>query len=280
MSGQKLKIGIIGGTGLNNVNLLEDSHEMNVDTPFGKPSDVLVCGKIANVDCVLLSRHDKKHLTGPSQVNYRANLLALKDAGCNVIVVTTACGSLREDYAPGDLVVLDDFIDRTNKRALSFYDGANPNLFHKICHIPMFPAFSEDLRSIVIEQCENLKLSAHKTGTMVSIEGPRFSSRAESKMFRQWGGDTINMTTSPEVALAKELGIPYVSIAIVTDYDCWREDVADHSEHVGVESVLKVFRASIEKVTKLIVSVIPKIAEKDWQPVWEANQKLIDSSIM
>lgn len=161
---------------------------------FGKPSDKLICGKLNNVDCVLLSRHDKNHLIGPSKVNYRANLLALKNAGCNLIVVTTACGSLNENYKPGDLVILDDFIDRTVKREQSYYDGTQLQDFSKICHIPMYPAFSPELRSLIIETCESIpNLSFHKTGTMVSIEGPRFSSRAESKCFQQWGAHTVNI---------------------------------------------------------------------------------------
>ena len=134
---------------MNKVNLLEDSYELEVDTVFGSPSDKLTCGRIANVECVLLSRHDKNHLTGPSQVNYRANLLALKNAGCNIIIVTTACGSLNENYKPGDLVILDDFIDRTSKRHQSFYDGTNPTFFNRICHIPMYPAFRFEIFSIL-----------------------------------------------------------------------------------------------------------------------------------
>lgn len=261
------------------MSLFEDPYELDVTTVFGKPSDKLVCGKIKDIDCVLLSRHDKNHLTGPSNVNYRANLLALKNVGCNVIVVTTACGSLDERYKPGDLVVLDDFIDRTTKRQQTFYDGTQPEHFNKICHIPMFPAFSPELRSIIVKECESASLSFHKTGTMVTIEGPRFSSRAESKMFQSWGAHTINMTTCPEVVLAKELGIPYASIAIVTDYDCWREHV-DDSQHVDVESVLKMFRSNLGKVTDLILELIPKIAAFNWKPVLEANEKLLKSSIV
>lgn len=281
MSDFKLKIGIIGGTGLNNVNFLQDSYELEVDTVFGKPSDKLTCGKINQIDCVLLSRHDKNHLIGPSKVNYRANLLALKNVGCNLIVVTTACGSLNENYKPGDLVILDDFIDRTTKREQSYYDGTQRDHFDKICHIPMYPAFSPELRSLLIEACENTSgLSYHKTGTMVTIEGPRFSSRAESKMFQQWGAHTINMTTCPEVVLAKELGLPYASIAIVTDYDCWREH-ADLSEHVDVESVLKMFKSSLSKVTNLILDLVPRLAAyPNWQQVLETNQKLVKSSLL
>lgn len=263
---------------MNNVNILQDAHEIEVDTIFGKPSDKLICGKINNIDCVLLSRHDKNHLTGPSNVNYRANLLALKNAGCHVLLVTTACGSLNENYKPGDLAILDDFIDRTYKRQQSYYDGTKSE-FARICHIPMYPAFSQEIRSDLIEQCEKDNISFHKTGTMVSIEGPRFSSRAESKMFQQWGAHTINMTTCPEVVLAKELGMPYASIAIVTDYDCWRDHVGDN-EHVDVESVLKMFRSSLHKVTNLIYEVIPRIAARDWQPILKDQEKLVKSSIM
>ena len=173
--------------------MLHDTYELECETVFGKPSDKLVCGKLGDVECVLLSRHDKQHLTGPSQVNYRANLLAMRNADCDVIVATTACGSLSESYKPGDLVILDDFIDRTHKRAQSFYDGSQPADFHKICHIPMFPAFSADLRSLLIAEAEKLGLSFHTSGTIVTVEGPRFSSRAESKVFQSWGAHCINM---------------------------------------------------------------------------------------
>ncbi|CAF0734797.1 unnamed protein product [Brachionus calyciflorus] len=274
----KLKIGIIGGTGLNNVNFLQESHEIEVDTIFGKPSDKILCGKINNVDCCILSRHDKNHLTGPSNVNYRANLLALKNAGCNILLVTTACGSLNENYKPGDLAILDDFIDRTYKREQSYYDGSKTE-FSKICHIPMYPAFSKEMRNVLVDQCEKDGLSFHKKATMVTIEGPRFSSRAESKMFQQWGGHTINMTTCPEVVLAKELGMPYASIAIVTDYDCWRDHVGDH-EHVDVASVLKTFKESLHKVTNLIYQVVPRLAEIDWQPILEEYEKTVNNSKM
>ena len=183
--------------GLNKIEIFQDAYEIEVETIFGKTSDKLICGKLNNVDCVLLSRHDKNHLTGPTNVNYRANLLALKNVGCHVVIVTTACGSLDERYAPGDLVILDDFIDRTTKREMTYYDGTRPEVFNKICHIPMYPAFSTELRNILIEACEAKNLQFHKTGTMVTIEGPRFSSRAESKMFQKWGAHT-SMTFSKQ----------------------------------------------------------------------------------
>lgn len=264
--------------GLNNVNILQDSYEQEVNTVFGQPSDKLICGKINNIDCVLLSRHDRNHLTNPSNVNYRANLLALKNVGCNVILVTTACGSLNEHYKPGDLVILDDFIDRTYKRQQTYFDGTQDD-FKRICHIPMYPAFNNELRKILIDVCDKENISFHKTGTMLSIEGPRFSSRAESRMYQQWGAHTINMTTCPEVTLAKELALPYASIGIVTDYDCWRTNVDDH-EHVDVESVLKTFRASLSKVTKVILEAIPRVAEFDWTSTLIASHRLVTSSIL
>ena len=143
---------------MNKIEILQDAYELEVETIYGKPSDKLICGKINGVECILLSRHDKNHLTGPTQVNYRANLLALKNAGCNVLIVTTACGSLHEKYKPGDLVILDDFIDRTTKREQTFYDGKHIHAFNKICHIPMYPAFSTELRDILVEQCEKANI--------------------------------------------------------------------------------------------------------------------------
>ena len=250
-----------------------------MDTAYGKPSSPLVYGKLNGVDCVLLSRHDKSHRTGPSQVNYRANLLALRNAGCHLILVTTACGSLNESYQPGDLAILDDFIDRTTHRAQTFYDGSHPELFDRICHMPMYPAFCREMREILIDECARAQdVSFHRTGVMVSIEGPRFSSRAESKMFQQWGAHTINMTTCPEVTLAKELGMPYAAIAIVTDYDCWREH--DGAEHVDVESVMRVFQSSLGKVTKLIVNAVGRMGQVDWLPVLEAYKKAVASSLV
>lgn len=125
---------------------------------FGSPSDKLICGRLGGVECVLLSRHDRQHLTNPSNVNYRANLLALKNAGCDCVLATTACGSLDESYRPGDLVVVDDFIDRTYKREQTYYDGTQPQAFHRICHMPMFPAFCAEMRAVIIDACERAKV--------------------------------------------------------------------------------------------------------------------------
>ncbi|XP_050617099.1 S-methyl-5'-thioadenosine phosphorylase isoform X3 [Macaca thibetana thibetana] len=217
-----VKIGIIGGTGLDDPEILEGRTEKYVDTPFGKPSDALILGKIKNVDCVLLARHGRQHTIMPSKVNYQANIWALKEEGCTHVIVTTACGSLREEIQPGDIVIIDQFIDRTTMRPQSFYDGSH-SCARGVCHIPMAEPFCPKTREVLIETAKKLGLRCHSKGTMVTIEGPRFSSRAESFMFRTWGADVINMTTVPEVVLAKEAGICYASIAMATDYDCWKE---------------------------------------------------------
>ena len=274
-----MKIGIIGGTGLNNVNIIKDAYEVEVDTIFGKPSDKLICGKINNIECVILPRHDKSHSTSPSNVNYRANLLALKNAGCHVILATTACGSLCEEYEPGDLVLIDEFIDHTKKRVQTFYDGNGQAPFNKVCHIPIHPCFNSEIRNIISDACNRLNFKHHKTGTIITIEGPRFSSKAESKLFKQWGAHIINMTTCPEAILAKELGIPYASIALVTDYDCWRENESSIG-HVDVETVLKMFRQNIGKLITAVTESIPEIAKINWIPILEENERRINSSQM
>lgn len=273
------RIGIIGGTGLNNVEIIKDSYEIEVDTLFGKPSDKLTCGKINGVECVILPRHDKKHLTNPTNINYRANLLALKNIGCQVILATTACGSLNEDYEPGHLVLISDFIDHTKNRIQTFYDGTRPVPFDRVSHIPMYPCFDAQLRNILANKCDDLKVHYHKTGTVVTIEGPRFSSKAESKLFQQWGAHIINMTSCPEVAMCNEIGLPYASIGLVTDYDCWRE-TAPGVQHVDVESVLKMFKQNINKVIQVVVESIPEIAKIDWSPILEANQQKIKMSTL
>ncbi|XP_042572220.1 S-methyl-5'-thioadenosine phosphorylase [Cyprinus carpio] len=227
-SNSHVKIGIIGGSGLDDPDILEGRTERYVVTPFGKPSDALILGKIKNVDCVLLARHGRQHTIMPTNVNYQANIWALKEEGCTHLLVTTACGSLREDIQPGDIVLIDQFIDRTTKRVQTFYDG-QPTSHPGVCHIPMAEPFCNRTREVLMEVAQGLGVKCHTRGTMVTIEGPRFSSRAESLMFRQWGADVINMTTVPEVVLAKEAGLCYASIAMATDYDCWKE----HEEAVS-----------------------------------------------
>jgi len=247
------KIGIIGGSGLDNPDILENALDVSVNTVWGPPSAPLKTGKIAGVDVALLGRHGRQHTIPPTQVNYRANVQALKDAGCTHILATTAVGSLREEIGRGDLVIIDQFIDFTKQRAMSFHESFAP---HRPTHAPMAEPFDAALRSTLIAVCEEHKLVFHRSGTVVTIEGPRFSTRAESRMFRAWGADIINMSVATEAALANEAGIPYAAVAMSTDYDCWKTD----EEPVSWEAVLAVFSSNAEKVTRLLVQAIPRIA--------------------
>ncbi|MFX0006068.1 MAG: S-methyl-5'-thioadenosine phosphorylase [Promethearchaeota archaeon] len=247
-----VKIGIIGGSGLDNPDILKNAEDISVETPFGKPSSPLKVGKINDVDVALIARHGREHTIPPTQVNYRANIHALKDQGCTHILATTACGSLREKIERGDLVILDQFIDFTRLRKISFYEEFAPG---DMKHTPMADPYSEVLRKILIETAKELNLKHHETGTVVTIEGPRFSTRAESNMFRVWGADVINMSIAPETILANEAGIPYSAVAMSTDYDCWKEDEAP----VTWEEILEIFGKNVNNVIALLINSIPKI---------------------
>lgn len=247
-----VKIGIIGGSGLDNPDILKEAKDADVDTPYGPPSSPLKCGKIEGVDVVLLARHGRQHTIPPTHVNNRANIDALKKQGCTHIIASTAVGSLRQEIGRGDFVIIDQFIDFTRLRKLTFADSFEP---HKPVHTPMATPFNADLRDVLVRSCKLLGLKHHPRGTVVTIEGPRFSTRAESHMFRSWGADIINMSIAPECALANEAGIPYAAVAMSTDYDCWKEDEAP----VTWDEILKIFGANVEKMVKLLTTAIPKV---------------------
>jgi 5'-methylthioadenosine phosphorylase len=247
-----VKVGIIGGSGLDNPEILEDVKDVEADTPYGKPSSNLKVGKIKGVDVVLIARHGREHTIPPTQVNFRANIHALKEAGCTHIIATTAVGSLREEIDRGHLVIIDQFIDFTRHRQITFHEEFKPN---SPAHTAMAEPFNADLRELMIKKCKELKTFCHEKGTVITIEGPRFSTKAESKMFRIWGADIINMSIAPEAALANEAGIPYAAVAMSTDYDCWKED----EEPVTWDAVLEIFKKNAEKVTELLINVIPEV---------------------
>ncbi len=247
-----MKIGIIGGSGLDNPDILENHKDVIVSTPYGDPTAPLKFGTIKGVDLVLLGRHRREHTVPPTQVNYRANVFALKEAGCTHILATTAVGSLREEIGRGDFVIIDQFIDFTKQRKMTYYESFEP---HTPIHTPMAEPFDNSLRNIFMDNCDKLGFKYHKSGTVVTIEGPRFSTKAESHMFRAWGADIINMSIATETALANELNIPYAAVAMSTDYDCWKEN----EEPVSWEAVLAVFQENAEKVTSLLVESIASI---------------------
>jgi 5'-methylthioadenosine phosphorylase len=249
-----VKIGVIGGSGLDDPGILKNFKEIEMTTPFGKPSSTLTVGTIADRDVVILSRHGKDHSLMPSKVPYQANIWALKEAGCTHILATTACGSLREEIKPGDFVFLDQFIDFTKHRPLTFYED-------RVVHTAMAEPFCLNLRKKLIQSARDLNLSFHAKGTMITIEGPRFSTKAESFMFRNFGADVINMSTVPEVILARELGVCYQSIAMATDYDCWKEG----EEAVTWDLIVERMKQNSDKVKQLLIKVVPLIDFVDCQ---------------
>ncbi|XP_018576638.1 S-methyl-5'-thioadenosine phosphorylase [Anoplophora glabripennis] len=270
-----IKIGIIAGSGMDNPDIIKNRKELKVSTPFGDPSDVLILGEIDNVECVLLARHGRPHTIMPSNINYRANIWALKEQGCTHILASTATGSLQEHIKPGDVVIVDNFIDRTYARKQTFFDGESGHP-KGICHIPLEPVYCQMTRQMIIDVAEELKIEVHKKGTVVTIEGPRFSSKAESNMYRLWGCDLVNMTTVPEVVLAKEAGILYTSIALATDYDCWR----DTGDKVCVPDVLRIFKENISKVSTLIATTVSKIASQNWEASIKELKAMAEESVL
>jgi len=244
-------IAIIGGSGLEDPKLLHNAEEVSIETPHGEHSPIKK-GEINGVSVTILSRHGYKHEFMPTTVPYKANIFALKKLGAKAIVATSACGSLKEEIAPGTLSFPSQFIDRTTKRDCSFSEKG------KVIHESMAEPFDKGLREILIEKAKKLGFENSVDTTIVTIEGPRFSTRAESELFRSWKCDLINMTTVPEVCLAKEMKIPYQVINLVTDYDCWREE----KQAVTFEEVMKVMKENAEKVKKLIIEALPEIEKK------------------
>jgi len=268
-----MKIGIIGGSGLDDPKILQDFKELEVETPYGSPSSKITSGKISNVEIFIIARHGKKHTITPTNINYRANIYALKSLGCSQIIATSAIGSLREKIKPGDFMILDQLIDFTKHRKTSFHEDFEQGIIHASLADP----FSEELRRRIIQSCKELNLPYHEKGTAVTIEGPRFSTRAESNLFRQWNADVIGMTTAPESALAREAGIEYATIAMTTDYDCWKQG----EEPVSIEMVFETMSKNAEKVKQLIIKTIEKsseaaLLEKDSEVIKQAIRTIPD----
>ena len=239
-------IGIIGGTGIYNPDTFEQIAEVYPDTPYGKPSSKIMIGKISGVEVAFLFRHGHDGPAyPPSSVPYRANMYALKALGCKYVISACAVGSLQVEYEPGDLVLTTDFIDFTKKRDYTFYDN-------KVVHISIAEPFCKYLNGIFEETAKELGMKYHNSGRYICIEGPRFSTKAESAMFRNYG-DIIGMTVCPECQLARELGMCYCSLATITDYDVWNEDP------VTIEMVVKTMAKCLDNVLNLLEKGLPKI---------------------
>jgi 5'-methylthioadenosine phosphorylase len=243
-------VGVFGGSGF--YTFLDDVREVAVPTPYGEPSAPLSVGTLEGVGVAFLPRHGPKHEIPPHRINYRANLWAMKELGVTRIIGPCAAGSLTADYKPGDFVVSDQLVDRTTGRADTFYDGPVTT------HVSFADPYCPELRELAIDVARAEGISVHGRGTVVTIQGPRFSTRAESKWFQDAGWEVINMTQYPEAYLARELEICYVNIALITDYDT---GLVGDVEPVSHEEVVRVFNANADRLRTVLFALIPKIPE-------------------
>ncbi|HSW45391.1 MAG TPA: S-methyl-5'-thioadenosine phosphorylase [Phycisphaerae bacterium] len=251
------RIGIIGGSGLGETLAKEvGGREVNVETPFGSPSGPILMTRWEGVDIAFLARHGPGHLLNPSVVPYRANIHALKKLGVSHILASGATGSLREEIAPRDLVICDQVIDRTFKRANTFFDDG------LAVHVEFGEPFCPKLRSLLIEAAKDIHVRVHPAGTYVCMEGPQFSTVAESQMHRAWGGDLIGMTCMPEAKLAREAEICYALIGLPTDYDCWRPHEPGKNKVALLNEIVGNLKAVTENGIKLLRAAVPMLAKR------------------
>jgi 5'-methylthioadenosine phosphorylase len=246
-------VGVIGGTGLYDIEGLEEIEEVKLETPFGSPSDAVIKGRIRGVTMLFLPRHGRGHRYSPSQVPYRANIFALKKLGAECIISVSAVGSLRERIHPGDAIVVDQFIDRTRLRANTFFEDGI------VGHVEFADPVCTSLASHLVRAAEAAGTKVHDKGTYCCMEGPAFSTRAESNMYRQLGADLIGMTNLPEAKLAREAEICYATIALATDYDCWFSAHAD----VSVDEIIATLRSNVAKARKIIREAVGNLPSRD-----------------
>jgi 5'-methylthioadenosine phosphorylase len=245
-------LGILGGSGVYEIDGLTNRRWETIDSPFGEPSDQLLFGELDGQPLVFLPRHGRGHPLSPSTINYRANIDAMKRAGVTDLISLSAVGSLKEDYVPGHFVLIDQFIDRTFAREKSFYGTGC------VAHVGLSHPVATRLQDALQEACVELGLPVHRNGTYICMEGPQFSTLAESNLYRSWGCDVVGMTNMPEAKLAREAEIPYATVAMVTDYDCWHPD----HDSVTVEAVIKVLTENADNARALVRTVAPKLRER------------------
>jgi 5'-methylthioadenosine phosphorylase len=259
-------LAIIGGSGLYQLEGLSEVEEIPVSTPYGQPSDAVIRGKLGDVTLLFLPRHGRGHRFAPHRINYRANVFALKQLGAQQVLSVSAVGSLRETIHPGDFVLVDQFIDRTRGRASTFFDD-----FDLVAHV----AFGDPVDAALLEATRaaaaQVGIPLHIGGTYVCMEGPQFSSRAESELYRGWGASVIGMTNLPEAKLAREAELPYATVAMVTDYDCWHQS----AESVTVEQVIKVLQANVQKARDVIRALVSRLPDPGKSPASSALQNAI-----
>ena len=242
----KRVLGVLGGSGVYAIDALEQVEKLTIETPWGTPSDDLVKGKMDGVEVVFLARHGAGHRLTPTAVNYRANIDAMKRAGVTDIVSVSACGSFRDALPPGHFVIIDQFIDRTVNREKSFF---GPGF---VAHVSMAEPVCMMLAGALEKACRDEHVSATRGGTYLAMEGPQFSTKAESHLYRSWGCDVIGMTNMPEAKLAREAELPYATLAMVTDFDCWHEEEDD----VEVGNILEIMASNTEKARRVIRAVV------------------------
>ena len=247
---ERVTLGVIGGSGVYDVQALRDVEEVRIKTPFGDPSDAIVVGTLSGVRVAFLPRHGRGHRITPSELNARANIYALKSLGVQYIVSVSACGSMREDYAPRDIVIPDQIFDRTKARPSTFFGNG------LVVHVSFDEPFCLDFSELVYQAAKKTGTTVHKGGTFIVIEGPQFSTKAESRIYRQWGVDIIGMTALPEAKLAREAEICYATMAHVTDYDVWHET----EEPVAVAMLLENLIANAAVTKQALAYLAPLVA--------------------
>jgi 5'-methylthioadenosine phosphorylase len=251
------RIGVIGGSGLDKMEGIKKVKELEIDTPFGEPSDKFILGELEGQEVVFLPRHGVGHRISPAEINYRANIYAMKKLEVERVVSITACGSLRDDFRPLDFVVVDQYVDRTNQaRKMSFFEGGI--VVHISFAHPTCPELSTLLYDAGYEATKDLRTKMHKGGTYINMEGPAFSTLAESNLYRNWGMDVIGMTNMPEAKLCREAEICYSTLACVTDYDCWHPEY----EKITIEMVINNLRKNIENAKKILHALVKKLPEE------------------
>jgi len=243
-------VGVIGGSGLYEMEGLKGVKEVKIKTPFGNPSDAYITGKLGGVKMVFLPRHGRGHRMLPSDLNFRANIYGMKKLAVTHIISVSAVGSMREDIKPGHIVVVDQFFDRTKNRVSSFFGNGI------VGHVEFADPVCPDLSNILYDSGKQIGATIHKGGTYICIEGPQFSTRAESKIYRKWGVDVIGMTNIPEAKLAREAEICYATLALSTDYDCWHET----EESVTIEMILDTLKKNVVTAKAIIKEAVPEIS--------------------
>ena len=262
-------IGIVGGSGIYDIDGLTEARWEKVSSPFGEPSDELLFGRLGDIQLVFLPRHGRGHRISPSEINYRANIDALKRAGVTDVLSLRAVGSLREELYPGTFVLVDQFVDRTFARAKSFFGTG------LVAHVSMAHPVCERLREYLEGGATELGIPLHMGGTYLAMEGPQFSSLAESELYRSWGCQVIGMTAMPEAKLAREAELCYASVAMVTDYDCWHPD----HDNVTVDAIIGVLLGNADRARSLVKAVAPSLATHDG-PCPRGCQTALDNAII